>query len=170
MPQTTRVLTLMSLLIAAPAWPQTHDHSGATQGMDAVPCASCGGLAGILKAEDESLRAIARAVEGGDPRTVGELTLRFMSITELLGDYFDSDEPRSAKDITRARKALERHVRALGELADHASSPEARQPLDAAHDASLRALEGVEAAALTATPAQSSGHHGSSSGGRCGHR
>ena len=138
--------------------------------MDTAPRASAGDLAGLLEAEDESLRTIERAVEREDPRTVDELALRFMSVTELLGDYFDTDEPRSAKEITRARKALERHVRVLGELADRASSPEARRPLDAAHDASLRTLEAVESAALTASPAQSGGHHGSSSGNRCGHR
>jgi hypothetical protein len=168
--QTTRVLTLLSLLIAAPAWPQTHHHSGPTQGMDTAPRAVPGDLAGLLEAGDQSLRTIERAVEREGPRTVGELALRFMSVTELLGDYFDTDEPRPAKEITRARKALERHVRVLGELADRASSPEAREPLDAAHDASLRTLEAVEAAALAAAPAQSGGHHGSSSGNRCGHR
>ena len=125
---------------------------------------------GLLEAGDQSLRTIERAVEREGPRTVGELALRFMSVTELLGDYFDTDEPRPAKEITRARKALERHVRVLGELADRASSPEAREPLDAAHDASLRTLEAVEAAVLAAAPAQSGGHHGSSSGNRCGHR
>lgn len=160
----------MLLLIAAPAWSQTHEHPGPTQGMDDVPRVSSGGLAGLLKAENESLRAIERAVQRDDPRTVEDLALQFMSVTELLGDYFDAGDPRSAKDISRARKALERHVRVLGELADRAPSPEARRPLDAAHDASLRTLEGVESAALTASPAESSGHHGSSSGGRCGHR
>jgi hypothetical protein len=166
----SRILTLTSLLIAAPTWPQTHDHSGSTWGMDAAARAMPRGLAGLLKAGDESLRVMERAVERQDPRTVGELALQFMSVTESLGGYFDTDEPRSAKDITRVRKALERHVRVLVELAARASLAEVRQPLDAAHDTSLRTLEAVESSALAAAQAQSSDHHASSSGGRCGHR
>lgn len=59
--------------------------------MDAPPRAVSGGLAGLLKAEDESLRAIERAVQREEARTVGEVSLQFMSSTELLGDYFDTD-------------------------------------------------------------------------------
>ncbi len=168
--RTSRMLTLVSLLTAAPAWPQAHDHSGPTQGMASMRHAVPGGLSGLLKAEDETLRAIERAVQREDLPTVGALASRFVSAADLLGDYFGGDEPRSAKELARARKALERHVRRLGELAARVSSQEAREALEAAADASQRALEAVQTAAIAAAPAESGGHHGRSSGGRCGHR
>lgn len=163
-----RFLALTSLLVPASAWAQTHAHSRPQPPLVERPDGVPGDLSGLLRSGDELLRLIEGAVERDDAGGLAEVVPKFISATASIEDFFAAEPPPSARDATRARKALDRHVRALGELAEGATQPDMREPLDSAHDAALRALDTVEAAAFAATPAPSNGHHGSRRRG-CGH-
>ena len=156
----SRYLALMSLLVPAFAWAQTHDHSRPEPPIIERPDGVPGDLSGLLRSGDELLRLIERAVEQDDSPAVAALLPKFISVTASIEDFFASEPPRSAKDATRARRVLERHIRALGELAEAAAGPDPREPVQAAYDAAQRALDAVEAAGVTSDPAPSAGHHG----------
>ncbi len=154
----------LSLGAMAPVFAQTHDHSGAA-GTRGVP--GRGGIGELLKAGDASLRAIEKTVQGGEGLAIRERVAEFVALADALGAHFVADDPLSPKDVERARRTLERQARRLDQLGSQASS-ETREALEAAFDASQRALDAVEAAPVATAPASSSsGHHRGSSRG-CG--
>lgn len=163
-----RYVALISLLAPAAAWPQAHDHSRPDPPPVERPDTAQGDLSGLLRSGDEVLRLTERALERDDGPAVTELVARFISGSASIENLFASDSPPPARDAARTRRALERHVRALSELASRTPAPEAREPLDAAHDAAQRALDAVEAAEVEAAPPPASGHQGSRRRG-CGH-
>ena len=163
-----RAILAASLLITTSAAQAQHNHVDAKRPPDQAVAAPREDLGGLLKTGDEALRAVDRAVQHDDPSGVGANARRFEALAESIASYFETDDPRSGKDVTRARRALERYVRVLRDLSARASAQEAREPLDAAHDTALRALESVEAAIPPAEPDLSSEHASHSSHRGCG--
>lgn len=147
-------------VVAATASAQTHDHSAGVQA-PGPPVMQPRDLSGMLRAADESLRAVEKAVHEQVPLSVAESARYLTEVTERLGGYFEDAGARSPRDAIRTRKTLERHLRVLEQLGALVSAPSARDALIAAHDTSLRAIETIDA---SAAPAESD--HSSHPGGR----
>lgn len=131
-------------------------------------------VATLLKHSDESLRAIGRALEGSDPRLLGDPLRDFVGAMDAIEAYFDAaggDPERTRKEATKAQRALERHAARLGDLSGRAPE-DLKEGLSAALDACDRALDATAAAGEEAAQAlaQGGGHHGSGRRGvGCGH-
>lgn len=162
-----RAILVASFLITTSTAQAQHNHSDATRPADQAVDAPRENLGGLLKAGDEALRAVDRAIQHGDPGGARANARRFEALAESIGSYFETDGLRSGRDVTRARRALERHVRVLRDLS-RAAVPEAREAVEAAYDTALRALEWVEAAMQSAEPERANEHGSHSSHRGCG--
>ncbi len=169
-----RVGTALTALLAAGhvALAQHEGHGAPIGRGDQSVTRDVASIATSLKYSDESLRAMARAVDGGDPRSLGGALEDFLGAMDGIEAYFDAagDPERTRKEASKAERALERHAARLGDLSRRAPA-ELRDGLSAALDACQRARDAASAAGEQAAEvlARASGHHGGLRGGGCGH-
>lgn len=164
---------VMSFVVVFAATPlraqhtQGHEPQSRSGGRSALgPAATPGSL---LRASDETLRALHAAVASGDRQLSERRVGAYVEAVDSLGAWSDGvDLTLVERDLSKAVAAIERHTKRLSELSAQAP-PEFREVLEPALDASRRAGDSARAARETArSEGTSAGRHKNMGRADCG--